>query len=71
MTKEEILAGLKADGFYEFVAQNYWQLTKQDLKDIALEYFYATHCHVDIGSRESIVEDAIEREAIEELEDRL
>lgn len=68
MSKKEILAGLKEVGFYEFIAQNYWRLTKDELKDIALEITFASY---EASKRGGDYFDNIEASAIEELEERL
>ena len=49
---------------YDFIAQNYYQMSREDLKTILLEYIYAGHC---LGKE---TEEAIRDNVREELEER-
>lgn len=40
MEYEEILKGMEEKGIYSFIANNYWKLDKEDLRDIAKELNY-------------------------------
>lgn len=39
MEDKEILEGLKSGRPYDFIANNYWKMEKEQLKDIILELF--------------------------------
>lgn len=40
MEYEEILKGIQKDGAYDFIVNNYWKLSNENLKDIAKEAIY-------------------------------
>lgn len=40
MNKSEILKGIKKEGC-NFIANNYWKLSKEELKEICIAYMYA------------------------------
>ena len=56
MNEKEILKGLK-EASYDFIANNYYKLSKEQLKDILLEYIY-------------VVDEDTEEEAIENIKER-
>jgi hypothetical protein len=58
MTKKEIIKGIKDLGLYDFMARNYYQLSKDELKTIALECVY-------------LLKDSDTKEIIKELKERL
>lgn len=73
MEYEQILEGLKEHGFYNFMATDYYKLTKEELKDIILELAYASEQGFirECGRKNGkVVYNDIEQDAIEELEDR-
>lgn len=56
MENKEILEGLKKAS-YDFIANNYYKLSKEQLKDILLEYIYVT----DTEAEEEAIENLAER----------
>lgn len=64
MSKKEIIEKIKQVGFYNFLAENYWKLTKEDLADIGKELAYKI-----VGYEEMFPNDHIFDEVIENLED--
>lgn len=44
MTNKELNIMAK-DGIYEYVSQNYWQMTKEELRDICKELSFALYHH--------------------------
>lgn len=56
MNEKEILKGLK-NASYDFIANNYYKLSKEQLKDILLEYIY-------------VADKDTEEEAIDNLKER-
>ena len=38
------LDAMNDDKEYDYIANNYYQMSKEELKDILLEYIYAGHC---------------------------
>lgn len=41
--KSEIIEYIKADALYDYIANKYNQLTKEELRDLLLEYIYAVY----------------------------
>lgn len=39
----KFLDSMDDDKAYNFIANNYWQMSKADLKTVLLEYIYAVH----------------------------
>mgnify|MGYP002535231644 CR=1 FL=1 len=60
MTNKELNIMAK-DGIYEYVSQNYWQMTKEELRDICKELSFALYHHDLELSKE------LEKTAIKEL----
>lgn len=61
---KQFIDSMDDENEYDFIANNYYQMTKEDLKTILLEYIYAPHCI----SKE--VEDKVRENVREELEER-
>lgn len=61
-------------GIYTYVANNYWQMSKEQLASIVKEVCYAAseHCVREYGSKagENIYKDLIQANAIAELEEQ-
>lgn len=38
--EKEILQAIKEDRLYDFIANNYWQIEKETLRDLILEIYY-------------------------------
>lgn len=55
MEYKEILKGLKKAS-YGFIANNYHNLSKEQLKDILLEYIYVTDSESEKEARENLAE---------------
>lgn len=49
---------------YDFIAQNYYQMSREDLKAILLEYIYAAH------TEGRAVEESIREQVRDELEEK-
>lgn len=45
---DEFLKALDNDKEYDFIANHYHEMSKSDLKDILLEYIYASEKHSDV-----------------------
>lgn len=60
MTNKQ-LDEMEKDGVYEFVTQNYWKMTKEELRDVCKELSFALYHH-DIELLKEL-----EKEAIDEL----
>lgn len=60
MTNKE-LDTMEKDGIYEYVSQNYWQMTKEELRDICKELSFSLYHHDLELSKE------LEKTAIKEL----
>ena len=48
--KEEFLKAIEGNRAYDFVAQNYYKMSDEELKDIALEALYAVMESNDLDS---------------------
>lgn len=48
--KEEFLKAIEENRAYDFVAQNYYKMSDEELKDIALEALYAVMESNDLDS---------------------
>ena len=46
------------DAAYDFICNNYYKMSKEELKDIAKELLYAIHDNVDKVEHNQILEDA-------------
>ena len=44
MTNKQ-LDEMEKDGVYEFVTQNYWKMTKEELRDVCKELSFALYHH--------------------------
>lgn len=60
MTREQ-LSKMEKDSIYEYVTQNYWKMTKEDLRDVCKELSFALYHHDRKLSKE------LEKEAIDEI----
>lgn len=60
MTNKQ-LDEMEKNGVYEFVTQNYWKMTKEELRDICKELSFALYHHDRELSKE------LEKEVINEL----
>lgn len=60
MTNKE-LDIMEKDGIYEYVSQNYWKMTKEELRDVCKELGFALYRHDMELSKE------LEKTAIKEL----
>lgn len=68
--KEKILQAIKEDTLYDCVANNYYQMSKEELKDLVLELAYHIYKN-GTTMYDAIWEDLIDRwGAYGELEDR-
>ena len=60
MEHREIIEGLQNEGVYEFIINNYWKMSKYQLKDILKELDYAVNNNVKAGIYDLIKDDLIE-----------
>lgn len=69
---DELLQELKEytkDGnIYGFIANHYWELSKEELKDLFLEYAYATYDHTRHNERQLV---AIEQQCLKNYLERI
>ena len=56
--REEFLNTLVEDKSYDWIANNYHKLSKEELKDIILETLYAIHTTAYLGEEDCILTDA-------------
>lgn len=54
---KELIEAIKNGNSYDFIANNYWKMSKEQLKDALLEYIYLAH---DNKIDESSVADCLE-----------
>ena len=40
---KELLDAIRSGQSYDFIANNYWKMSKEQLKDTLLEYIYLAH----------------------------
>lgn len=59
MDKKQIIEGIKKEGWYIFIANNYYKLSKEDLKTIILELDCATDEEVLKSEYETINNNAL------------
>ena len=45
MDLKDIIKGIEENGVFEFIVNNYYKLSKEDLRDIAKELDYAIYCY--------------------------
>lgn len=64
--EKELIEAIKNDNAYDFIAQNYNRFSKEQLKDIILEYMFAVY-EANKGTTETY---EIESNVIEELTER-
>lgn len=62
MTNKE-LDIMEKDGIYEYVSQNYWKMTKEELRDVCKELSFSLYHHDMELSKE------LEKVAIKELKE--
>ena len=61
--KKDLLAALKEGEGYDYIADHYWEMSKEDLKDVALELIWLIQD--EMGDKVSAFDPAID-----ELKDR-
>ena len=62
MDEKEILQAIKDDRLYDFIANHYWEIKPEMLKDLIMEIYYMLRYEdVDNLSGEEIREEIIER----------
>ena len=59
MEKIDIIRALKNGNVFEFMANNWWEIEKEDLKDIAKELDYAIYEMVSYLDYEEIQNDTV------------
>lgn len=45
------------DGAYDFICNNYYKMSKEELKDLAKELLYAIHSNTDKAEHNKILDD--------------
>lgn len=66
MEDKEILEGLKSGRPYDFIANNYWKMDKENLRDIILEILAQFDGKVYEGIIEELVKNLVEYKGWEE-----
>lgn len=56
---QELINVLKnnPDGAYDFICNNYYKMSKEELKDIAKELLYAIHSNTDKAEHNKMLDD--------------
>lgn len=67
MEIKEIIEGVKKEGIFDFIVNNYWKLSKEDLRDVAKELDYAIYSMYPQNEYDKIVNEFCKN--LEELED--
>lgn len=67
MEMKEIIKGIEEKGVFDFVANNYWILSKEDLRDIVKELSYAVYDKLGNEVNKEIEQATIQN--LKELED--
>lgn len=67
MEIKEIIEGVKKEGIFDFIVNNYWKLSKEDLRDVAKELDYAICSMYPQNEYDKIVNEFCKN--LEELED--
>lgn len=67
MEIKEIIEGIKKEGIFDFIVNNYWKLSKEDLRDVAKELGYAIYSMYPKNEYDKIVNEFCKN--LEELED--
>lgn len=67
MEIKEIIEGIKKEGIFDFIVNNYWKLSKEDLRDVAKELDYAIYSMYPQNEYDKIVNEFCKN--LEELED--
>ena len=49
-SREGLLEALNSDRLYDYIANHYWEMTKEELKDVLLEVIYSCQKRSDIDS---------------------
>lgn len=71
--KKKIINAIKNNNLYGFVAENYYDMTKDELVSLVLELSYTLY-QIELKSKSLVSEEdlkEIKKEFIEELEERL
>ena len=50
--ENEILQAIKEDRLYDFIANNYWQIEREILRDLILEIYYIFKYETSLETRE-------------------
>ena len=61
MSREEIIAKIRANGVYDFISNHYWELKREDFRDITKELYYNYICGTREERRDFETEDFIEK----------
>ena len=67
MEIKEIIEGIKKEGIFDFIVNNYWKLSKEDLRDVAKELDYAIYSMYPKNEYDKIVNEFCKN--LEELKD--
>ena len=62
--KKEVLKACKDNNLYAFIASNYWNMSKEELKDICLELDYALYKN---GHKDDVIVDDLKDRWEDEL----
>ena len=67
MEIKKIIEGVKKEGIFDFIANNYWKLSKEDLRDVAKELDYDIYSMYPKNEYDKIVNEFCKN--LKELED--
>ena len=58
--QQEIIDAVKNDTLYDFIANNYWKLGSESMKQLILEIVYAVETHCDTIDKHNIKTQVVE-----------
>lgn len=64
--KKEIIESIKENRLYDFVANHYWEMSNNELRDVLLELNYEMYNH---GIKDNVILEALEDRWSYELEE--
>ena len=68
-SREGLLEALNSDRLYDYIANHYWEMTKEDLKDVLIEVIYSCQKPSDIDSISESLEERWGMDEDEEFEE--
>jgi hypothetical protein len=65
-SREGLLEALNSDRLYDYIANHYWEMDKEELKDVLLEVIYSCQKRSDIDSISESLEERWDMDEDEE-----